>query len=251
MSTSLSATGVKFRGTFPSFDYTWTLSIASDSSKVESKLKYVDKYDGWEKRCPTMGSEHPDLKRLYLQKMEANRVPGAQVEVSLTYLNFDETVEYPGRKAGPIVRYGMEISVSDEPLLTHPEFQNLDEKEQMALQNMINGTLEKPDGTLWENDITSDTDALDLVKQGITSWRCPRLIWVQSFTVKTSNFNTASATNGMGKIDAPPGGAPSGGSRNYMYIGATATPTEDGNFLNIEKRWELSGPRGWNETLYQ
>jgi hypothetical protein len=222
-------------------------SVGSDKSTA--KIKYVDKYEDWKSRCPRKNSEHPEYHGLFLKERDGKRIEGDLVEVELEYeSNAGETSEVgenPRTK-----RYEIENVVSEEPLLTHPRYKDLEDKEKLALQMMINGTLEKPDGGLWENDIGAgerQQEAKQKVKQGITSYERPLIVWVERYSDNSlSSVDDAK----VGYIDSPPGDPPTSTGKNYKYQGYTATQTDDGKYWNIERRWKQSDRGGWDVKLY-
>jgi hypothetical protein len=230
-------------------NYRWTYHDSVGSDKREGKIFYTDEYDGWTGRCPRKGSEHPDIGGLYLKDRDAKRIEGGLVEVELDYESHEvttsETGENPRKK-----RYSIEHTVSEQPLLTHPRYKDFSDEEFLALQMMINGQIEKPDGSLWEDDITEgerQNEAKQKVKSGITSYLKPGIIYVQRY----SDSNLESVEDEMvGYIHEAPGSPPASEGKNYLYLGYSADDTDDGRYHNIERRWQQSDSKGWDAELY-
>jgi hypothetical protein len=107
----------------------WTLEIEDGSNKVVGTFAYTDAFEGWFPRAPTMKSAHPDLPALRLKKIKPSREEGGIVRVHLTYEANNPEATYPGRAAGAIKRYAMEVTTTEEPLLTNALFKDLEDEE--------------------------------------------------------------------------------------------------------------------------
>ena len=231
-------------------DVAWEFEDAVGDKTAKCKGVYTDDWEGWLNRAPQLGSAHPDFPAMTLQRRKAAREPGTVVRVEIYYESRSTT--YDGRPDDPIRRYDQEVTLSDEPLLSHPRYADLDADEQEALQQIINGTLKKENGEDWADDVESEEglEALAKIRRGQTMWREPRLVWVERSTVAAEDLDDAVDLGTVGQVDAPPGGAPTGGNRDYMFLAGPARMTEDGEYYDLELRWELSGPEGWDEDLY-
>lgn len=227
----------------------WTYKVSAGDNKARSTRTYTDDVTGWESRCPKLGSRHPNFAELFLVDIEARGIPGGMVSVSLIYESVDEEATYPGRDPGRVKRYDMEVTTEEEHILAHQRYADLSAAEREALLAISNGTFEDNAGNSYESKVTSarGKEALAKIRKGITHYLVPGIVWVEKFN--THSLGDLDIAN-VGNIDSPPGSPPSGGSRNYLYIGATGSMSEDGESFSVERRWRLSGRNGWDPELY-
>lgn len=229
----------------------WTFDAEIGSNDPSAVRKYRGAFDGWIGRCPQMGSGHPDLPGFIVRRIHAEREPGGLVEVTLSYGPANWNVSYPGRPGGnqQIKRYDIEVTGSEESLQTHPRYTSLSETELNALREIIGGNTYQENGAKWETQVTSSKglECLGKIKKAVVSFIDPGIIWVERYVDTDLN---GLEMDKVGNIDSPPGGAPTGGARNYLYMGATANMSDDGKQYNIERRWRLSGRKGWDPQLY-
>ena len=232
-------------------DYTWKFKGKSSEDTATSVLRYKDDFDGWATRCPLYGEVHPDLPAFKLIEIEADREPGDQIAVTLTYEANSFSAEYPGRpgssEATP--RYSVSITSVDEHILSsdYAVDAELSRKELDALQAISSGTMEKSDGSKYSLDITSDvaTSLLAKIDKGNVDVKSNSLIYTE--TKLTDTLADLEFSN-INKRERPPGDVP-GGADNWLYIGANADPSTDGEAWTITREWQYS-PNGWDEDLY-
>lgn len=109
-----------------------TLEIErGDEGEVRAvgRIVYTDNQEGWNTRCPSIGSAYPDDAALRLKKISMEGMEGDMVRVTLYYeLPRETSFEFGG---GEEVEYSMDYSCSEQPLLTHPDFQDIDGEEKM------------------------------------------------------------------------------------------------------------------------
>ena len=115
-----------------------TLEIErGDEGEVRAvgRIVYTDNQEGWNTRCPSIGSAYPDDAALRLKKISMEGMEGDMVRVTLYYeLPRETSFEFGG---GEEVEYSMDYSCSEQPLLTHPNFQDIDGEEKDALMRKI------------------------------------------------------------------------------------------------------------------
>ena len=230
----------------PTHEYEY--SVKAGDQKARAGGSYKDDYVGWRGRVPRLGSPHPEDSTMGLVAINAKREEGNQIKVNLEYESYTWEATYPGRPQSEerIRRYDFEIATSEEPLLTHERFEDLDDAERVALSNLINGQETGEDGTNWADQVTSDLGlhALAKVRKGITHYLEPSFVWVERFSTKNlADIEIAQS----GEIMDPPGNAPDPGTRTYLYLGCTGRHTEDGEYHEVERRWKLSGKGGWDD----
>lgn len=243
-------------GIIPTQDYTWTYELQSGNDKIKSTLAYKDDYKGWESRVPFEGSEHPDIRGLFLVSIKAAREEGDLIKVTLGFESSDWDSDYPGRlrREKSTERFRVEPSLNDEPILSF--------KKAAALSKAIKGALNKYlssersdadyDTALAAMDGNADAIALlDAARENQDSWRSPQVIWVRSRTVKSlSDIPFAS----IGKIVTPPqdvNGFPNSvEGYNWMYLAPDISHSADGLSYDVEERFQRSYEGGWKSFFY-
>lgn len=229
----------------------WEFEIEVGATKVPASLSYTDDFDGWLGRAPTLNSAHPDIPALLLKKIKGTRQEGGVIKVTLSYECNNPDVTYPGRDAGKIKRYHMEPGAGEEPLLTNYLFKDLSDTEKQAALELLASTKSTEDFSKASAALTS-TPGIKLiakVRKGIEAYRSPTLVWVERFT--TNTLADVELTKMLKTTETPPGHCPEAGSaRNWLRLAPTVSPEEDGKHFNIENRWELSLPGGWDPDLY-
>jgi hypothetical protein len=162
------------------------------------------------------------------------------------------------------VEYSLEGTTSDDPIESHPDYQDL---------LTIYGGTEGADGKAkWDKILPDGSDAQSfeyvvpgfesfthssLEVAGTTSRRNP-MHGVESYLVPGLTWTRKSVTRilheglirSLGTIDTPPGHPPElSGNRNWLKIRIRGTFR--GNIWQIEESWLLSGPDGWVPEMYR
>jgi hypothetical protein len=230
-------------------DFTWKFKGKASDDNATSVLRYKDDFADWQTRCPLYGDPHPDLPDFKLTEIEADREPGDQIAVTLTYEANTFAVELPGKPGAEeaTARYSASITGREEHILTNPFASELSETELKALLNISNGSENKDDGSAWDTDVTSENGIalLSKIRKGNVACKSNSVIYTERKLVNSLSEINYSAVN---KRQSPPGPA-TGGAANWLYIGANADPSEDGETWTLERQWEFS-PTGWDPDLY-
>ncbi len=230
-------------------DSTWTYSASARDNKATATLAYKDDFAGWGSRCPLFGSVHPDLPGFLLSNISAAREDGDQIKVTLNYEVSGEGVEYPGRDpaADTPERYSVQIASREEHILTNSFCDPIPEAELKALYAISNGSEADESGAAYEDAVTSDEGlaVLAKIRKGNIAYKTGGLVYVARKTVEEL---TEINWSGIGKTSAPPGPA-GAAAENWLYIGATAEPSDTGEYWTLERQWEFS-PDGWDADLY-
>lgn len=229
-------------------EVTWSADFTATSDKATLQTEYTDNYTGWKTRCPRFGTQHPEETTMYLVSIKPTREPGNMIRVRLGYESFAGN-NFTTGGSGTVKRYAGEPTLEEVSILASDYASALDDTERIAIQQIINGAVNKDSGEAWADDVSS-TEGLAVlakVRKGTTSVLEPGFQWVETFvTSSLSDFELAN----IGKIESPPGNPPSGGSRNYLRFPGNFRMTADGTAWEMEKRWQLSGKEGWDSDLY-
>ena len=140
--------------------------------------------------------------------------------------------------------------LSEEPLLSHQRYADLEEDEVEALQAIISGKDTDEAGGAYKDQISSELgqEALEKVQRGQVSYYSPRVTWRASFVRDNEVRN--SDLNKIGEIDNPDGPAPSlAQGRDWLLNGVTQT--QEGRSFRIEKEWLASDRGGWDPDIYE
>jgi hypothetical protein len=230
------------------FNPTWTYDASLGESKAVATLAYDDDFTGWSQRVPALGSTHPDLEGLVLVNIQAVRREGGLITVTLKFESYSWTASYPGRPAGEnsVRRYDIELATTEEPLFKNGRYALLSNAELKALGQIVNGQETDAQGNQLEDQVTSEEglECLAKIRRGQTHNLKQGLVWTERFiTDDLADLQLAK----FGLIDEPPGGAPTDSSSNYLYLGGVARNSEDGDFWEVERKWQHGE---WDVDIY-
>lgn len=199
------------------------------------------------------------ISGLYLDNIDIVRLAGERCRLSFSYHTDNQSLNENGNgmRAEP-PRYTLRASCTQEPLLTHPKLKNAGDEVLEALKALMDGATMGSEIDTSVNDkkkikdiIAGDSAAMQvarLIIKGTTVFYNPTLTWQER--VSARNMNGVSVS-GLGKIASPPGGAPSGGGRNYLFTSVDADMDGTGQRVDVVRNYELSGPDGWDAWLYR
>ena len=224
-------------------DYTWKFKGRISEDSATSVLRYKDDFDDWQTRCPIYGTVHPDLPGFTLTEIEADREPGDQIAVTLTYEVNSFTTEYPGKPGAeePTPRYSVSINEGEEHILTSDFAEDLTEEQQDALMAIANGATD----VQYPGSDDAGISLMAKIKKGNVSIITTTLVYTER---KLSTTLDDLKRINLNHREVPPG--PIGGGADYwLYIGGTADPSETGDTWTITRNWKFS-PSGWDTDLY-
>jgi hypothetical protein len=195
---------------------------------------------------PRPGSIHPDVPFVAASQVTARITAGDLAEVTCVYTG----AEAPnGEDEAPSV-YTMGLSLSEEPILSHIRYKDLEDEEIEALQAIASGRETDDAGASNKDKVTSELgkEVLAKIQRGQTSYYSPKITWKESFVrdqgVKASDLNK------IGEIDDPSGSAPGlAQGRNWLLNGVSQT--QEGRSFRIEREWLASDRGGWDSDIYE
>ena len=157
-----------------------------------------------------------------------------------------------------------DVTVVDQPILTHPKMASISGGQLEYLKAFMDGA------RLWElvpevdNDgkpkldsdglpvmkqlgklLKTGSKAFDLINKGVTSYKDI----MATYTVRQTSRSDKSDINSVGKINNPPK-APKFPNRTWLQVSSNCSMNDDGKTYTIENTWLLSGLGGWDKDLY-
>ena len=198
------------------------------------------------KLMPRPGTVHPEIPFISVAQATVRFDEGDLAEITCRYAGAEEKDE-EDEKANAVFTMG--LSLSEEPLLSHPRYKNLEEDEVEALKAIAAGKEKDDSGTLYKDKITSELgkEALAKIQRGQVSYYSPKVTWRESWV--RDKPAKAAELNKIGEIDEPEGPAPAlAGDRNWLRNGVTQT--QEGKSFRLEIEWLASDRGGWDEDIY-
>ncbi|EIQ01045.1 hypothetical protein OpiT1DRAFT_05609 [Opitutaceae bacterium TAV1] len=166
-----------------------------------------------------------------------------------------------GVDGSPDPLYQLDMSASQEPVETHPDFKTFGRSTNGAefdeTDNSFRGFTRRPKPTeaeyktldtpaKWDTWLASHP-ATNEIWIGVRDYLTPGAIWRKTWVTK--HKPSLNEFNRIGCIDSPPGGPPTPSGRNWLYM--SLTWDQKGKTYTCRQEWKLSGRRGWNEVLYR
>jgi hypothetical protein len=196
---------------------------------------------------PRPGTVHPEINFIQVSQVTASFSEGDLAEITCQYAGAEEKEEADEKNNAV---YTMGLSLSEEPLLSHPRYKDLEDKEREAIQLIQSGKDKDDQGNKLRDKIESDlgTEVLGKIERGQTSYYSPRVTWKESWVrdkpVKSDELND------IGNISEPSGEVPElAGGRNWLLNGVSQS--QEGKSYRIEMEWLASDRGGWDEDIYQ
>ena len=193
---------------------------------------------------PRPGTPHPEIGFITVSQVTANFTEGDLAEITCQYAGVEKK---ENEKENAV--YTMGLSVSEEPLLKHVRYKDLDQKEREAIQLIQSGKDKDDQGNKLRDKVTSDRgkEALTKIERGQTSFYSPRVTWREAWV--RDRPVEAEELNKLAKIDTPFGPAPQlANGRNWLRNGVTQT--QDGKAYRLEIEWLASEREGWDPDIY-
>ncbi|MDO5450489.1 MAG: hypothetical protein Q4F30_06340 [Akkermansia sp.] len=235
---------------------------------------------------PELGSGCDLLDTVTLAKTNITPGTGGMAAVKLTYTTPDEAEEddedsgsdgsgdsgsgsgsgSSGEDEEKLKKFKstLDVSVVDEPILTHPKCSGIPDDQLEYLKALIDGArmwefvpqVKKNGEPLLDKDgqpvrkqlaklIKGNDTLVRLIRQGVTSYKS----MVATYTCSYESGNGKVDPQDVVKIDSPKG-APVLPNRNWMLVNQHASLNDDEKTYTIEKTWMLSGEGGWSNNIY-
>jgi hypothetical protein len=196
---------------------------------------------------PRPGTIHPEINFIQVSQVTASFTEGDLTEITCQYAGAEDSEE-GNEKANAV--YSMGLSLSEEPLLSHKRYREIDAKEREALMMISSGKDKDDQGNKLRDKIKSvqGKEVLSKIERGQTSYYSPRVTWRESWVRNRAASNAE--LNDIGNIANPSGPAPSlAGGRNWLLNGVTQT--QEGKSFRLELEWLASDRGGWDPEIYQ
>jgi hypothetical protein len=176
-------------------------------------------------------SNHPRWSFLEMDKRTVTRAEDG---------HWDIVGDYFGVQGSPEPIYALDISTGQEPLETHPDF---------ATFAALDGPPPAPGSTT--AGAVFDEDGLFIGFKsgefiGVKAYLNASAVWRETRVSKTRPAGSELAS--IGKIDSPNGTPPTPSGRNWLF--GSLSYEQKAKTFTIRREWLLSGPAGWNSTLY-
>lgn len=157
-----------------------------------------------------------------------------------------------------------DVTVVDQPILTHPKMASISGGQLEYLKAFMDGArlwelVPEVDGSgkpKLDSDglpvmkqlgklLKTGSKAFDLINKGVTAYKDI----MATYTVRMTSRTDKSDINSVGKINNPPK-APKFPNRTWLQVSSNCSMNDDGKTYTIENTWLLSGLGGWDKDLY-
>lgn len=205
--------------------------VQLDDGSWEATVKYIARWTQVMYLAPQRNvARHPDFPSLQCTGCSINRLkPGLVAELTAKYRGFF------GSEDPPLDTSTEEVitSTSEAPIETHPDF-----------VDVLGGNKDNPlNGAIFDGDGQFTGWAADSPYAGKESYLIPSTIYRRSSPRRESPNDIGD----VGTISSPGvGGGPSGS--NWMFTARTWR--RDGAVYTVTEEWMLSGPGGFDPTIY-
>ena len=226
---------------YPQPDY--SLAVDREGKWTASQVFYCHR-NSITQVLPRPGTPHPEIPFIWIDTVNVQVSEGDLAQITCNYAGTDNADLSPLKTT-----YSLGLSLSEEPILSHKKFRDLDDDEKEALQAIIAGRDKDEAGASYRDRIESDEGlkALEKILRGQTSYYSPRVVWRQS-TVRNASAASQDVRK-IGMIDSPDGNQPQlEDGRNWLLN--SVTQSQEGNAYRIEREWISSDRGGWDPDIY-
>ena len=195
---------------------------------------------------PRPGSIHRDVPFVAISRVTARISEADLAEITCVYSGA-EAKEGPDEKENAV--YTMGLSLTEEPLLSHDRYKNLNGIEREAIKLILMGKEKDDEGIRLRDKVVSalGQELLSKVDRGQSHYYSPRVTWRESWV--RDKEAKASELNDIGKIAEPEGPVPDlADGRNWLLNGLNQT--QEGKSFRLELEWLASDRGGWDADIY-
>lgn len=191
--------------------------------------------------APQLLSAHPDASYMKMERRVIQFAPPfARIIGDYVGIMNNETT--------PV--YELVGSVSEEPIQTHPEFDDIagtpDDPAHGAIFVDENGYISFDPGRATFSHFAAIVEGEKNELAGVTAYLDPgQVVWRKTWITRTRPTDISQ----LGEIDSPEGNPPSLGSgKNWLYYALRFE--QRGEVYQVNKEWKASGRGGWNSLIY-
>lgn len=216
---------------------------------------------------PDLGAscQEPGFDFMYMIGADVSNNEGDTAVVSCRYSGtVSPDYEFDGDNPNLKKTFSMAISVSEEPIETHPRYDELTADQRNIVQQFkagrykiyktVDGVITKvisrvDDLNVGSFDIAASeplTDLVTKINKGFISYLVPNQVFRVSYTQNSKP--PAALLNMTGYIKNAEDAPTVGDGRNWLLIGVNYS-SESGVY-SITEEYQLSGPGGWNTEIY-
>lgn len=157
-----------------------------------------------------------------------------------------------------------DVTVVDQPILTHPKMASISGGQLEYLKAFMDGArlwelvpeVDDSGKPMLDSDglpvmkqlgklLKTGNKAFDLINKGVTSYKDI----MATYTVRQTSRSDKSDIDSVGTIGNPPK-APKFKDRTWLQVSSNCSMNDDGKTYTIENTWLLSGLGGWDKDLY-
>lgn len=185
---------------------------------------------------PPIGAEHSRFRFATLDE-----ITGVREEGDLAFIDCVFKGPEPGSGSEPVAAtrsYQLVASTREEPIETHTLFKTIEPANIALVRKAVQDG--KPPPIL----VGPPLDLYYKLARGQESFMRRGVVWRETST-SAASFGTIS---NVGKIDTPPGGAPSNSPGNWILL--SVEQSKEGSAFKQIREWMASGPEGWDPDIY-
>lgn len=207
-----------------------TIRFNTDASATANEV-FIGLYANSLQQAPKRYvTRHPIFTNLVCNEVEIKEVGSGVCQISVQYFGQATGLTDGGPDLTPT--WDLSCESAEQPIETYPSFSS-------SIGTSGNGAKFDSNGIFLGFQASS-------AFAGQTSWLVPGQIWrKQGYSLSAP---AASDLGRIGKIDTPDGWVATPSGRNWLL--RSFNVQLKGNVYAYTKTWELSGPAGWNTTIY-
>ena len=183
---------------------------------------------------------HPDFPKMAVARVQwekPRQFAGKFYRVAYIYEGFINAL--------PDSTYELSGTLTEEPIETHPDFEDFAGTPSSPLNGAVfldpetgKPTTDDAKGVFSEFGISGD-------KAGVSSYASPGVMWTET------RYSTTKPTElgDLGQIDTPNGNPPTFSGRDWLLWDSSYR--RRGFIYEIRIAWKLSGRNGWDEDIYE